>query len=481
MPSAFEDVVRRVIWELDRSGKLIPVDSLQNSSSFRPYSLLRRKPPSSWFWKPRYSSVNLSIKDILEPDVPVPDLECGSTIHICDNTDGKVQGKVEVAVPGQGKIAGGAAVSGSSSTSMNLCTLSVNPNTWDHMQQERRLRQPEHKILQELRSRRDDVYVVKEVVQIQQEVVVSCTRKLEGSGQCALPAAMCLKGDGEGHFSQENTVTIPAGSIIAFRVAQLVIDTDWSIFHFPDKKQRTFPPPSTGSQPQHTFSLSSVLGLIHERFRLLTDSVSEKWEITEDFQGLRTEVEAGSAELQKMERDLRQQLLLNLEKILCDPSALEDLEALLAQGLCGARQVKPLHGPADDILECLVLPSRMLVPELAAPVFYLLGALSALSETQQQLLAKLLDKGDLSTQLELVDHLLEQSTPWQKQSDVSLPPRLSESNWGEEAPSWTLLEECGLELQVGAPQIHWEPQAQGPTCALYASLALLSGLSRESC
>nr|XP_013001157.1 gasdermin-D isoform X2 [Cavia porcellus] len=566
MPSAFEDVVRRVIWELDRSGKLIPVDSLQNSSSFRPYSLLRRKPPSSWFWKPRYSSVNLSIKDILEPDVPVPDLECGSTIHICDNTDGKVQGKVEVAVPGQGKIAGGAAVSGSSSTSMNLCTLSVNPNTWDHMQQERRLRQPEHKILQELRSRRDDVYVVKEVVQIQQEVVVSCTRKLEGSGQCALPAAMCLKvcgqpwalpdpmtaagvgearptsqgagisragffpdpsrrshssildqnqsfpkaelattngkpvpstqpkpmpitlnpehspepvsipqGDGEGHFSQENTVTIPAGSIIAFRVAQLVIDTDWN------KKQRTFPPPSTGSQPQHTFSLSSVLGLIHERFRLLTDSVSEKWEITEDFQGLRTEVEAGSAELQKMERDLRQQLLLNLEKILCDPSALEDLEALLAQGLCGARQVKPLHGPADDILECLVLPSRMLVPELAAPVFYLLGALSALSETQQQLLAKLLDKGDLSTQLELVDHLLEQSTPWQKQSDVSLPPRLSESNWGEEAPSWTLLEECGLELQVGAPQIHWEPQAQGPTCALYASLALLSGLSRESC
>lgn len=60
------------------------------------------------------------------------------------------------------------------------------------------------------------------------------------------------------------------------------------------------------------------------------DSVSEKWEITEDFQGLRTEVEAGSAELQKMERDLRQQLLLNLEKILCDPSALEDLEALVS-------------------------------------------------------------------------------------------------------------------------------------------------------
>ncbi|KAM6171307.1 gasdermin-D isoform 2-T2 [Erethizon dorsatum] len=481
MPSAFQSMVRSVVRELDRSRELIPVDSLQNSTSFRPYSLLRRKPPSSWFWKPHYSCVNLSIKDILEPDAPEPDLEHGSTFHFYDNTDGKVQGNMEVAVPGQGKIAGGASVSGSSRTSVNVCTLSVGPNTWVHMHQERRLRQPEHKILQQLRSRRDDVYVVTEVLQTQEEVEVTRTRKQEGSGQCALPVAMCLKGDGEGHLNRENKVTIPAGSILAFRVAQLVIGSDWDIFLFPDEKRRTFPPPPTGSQPQHTFSLSSVLGPIHERFKLLTDGVSEEWVVTEDFQGLRTEVEAGSAELQKLERELRQQLLLNLGKVLCNPSALQDLEALLAQGLCGARQVKPLHGPAGDILECLVLPSRVLVQALTAPVFYLLGALSALSETQQQVLAKVVDKGDLSTQLELVDHLLEQSTPWQEQNDVSLSPKLLESNWGEEAPGWTLLEECGLELQVGAPQIHWEPQAQGPTCALYASLALLSGLSRESC
>lgn len=57
----------------------------------------------------------------------------------------------------------------------------------------RRLRQPEHKILQQLRSRRDNVYVVTEVLQTQEEVEVTQTRKKEGSGQFALPGGMCLQ------------------------------------------------------------------------------------------------------------------------------------------------------------------------------------------------------------------------------------------------------------------------------------------------
>ena len=38
--------------------------------------------------------------------------------------------------------------------------------------------------------------------------------------------------------------------------------------------------------------------------------------------------------------------------------------------------MEPLDGPAGCILECLVLDSGELVPELAAPIFYLLGALA---------------------------------------------------------------------------------------------------------
>ena len=47
----------------------------------------------------------------------------------------------------------------------------------------------------------------------------------------------------------------------------------------------------------------------------------------------------------------------------------------LEQGLCCGR-AEPLQGPAGHVLECLVLPCRTLVNELAGPVTYLLGALA---------------------------------------------------------------------------------------------------------
>lgn len=62
---------------------------------------------------------------------------------------------------------------------------------------------------------------------------------------------------------------------------------------------------------------------------------------------------------------------------------------------------------------------------------------------------------------------------------MSLPSGLLGDSWDEEAPTWVLLEECGLRLQVEPPQVHWEPTSQGPTCALYASLALLSSLGQK--
>lgn len=52
--------------------------------------------------------------------------------------DGQLQGRLELTGgPGQGGFSGGAAVSGSSSSSMNVCTLQVDPNTWTAMLRER--------------------------------------------------------------------------------------------------------------------------------------------------------------------------------------------------------------------------------------------------------------------------------------------------------------------------------------------------------
>uniref|UniRef100_A0A8C0ZL60 Gasdermin-D n=1 Tax=Castor canadensis TaxID=51338 RepID=A0A8C0ZL60_CASCN len=384
MSSAFESVVRRVVRELDHSRELIPVDSLGNSTSFRPYYLLSRKPSKSWFWKTPYTCVNLSIKDILEPDAPEPGLERSGLFHFHDTVDGQQQGSVELVAPGQGKISGGATLSSSSSTSMKVRTLRVDPNTWEAMHQERRLRKPEPKILEQLRSRGNNLYVVTEVLQTQEKVQFTQTRKKDGSGQFALN--MCLQVDSEGHLSQKKTVTIPAQSILAFRVAQLVINSDWDILLFPDEKQRTFQPPPTdaGKQTQHSFSFSSMKRSFYDCLSLLTDGTSEDQVVTEGFQGLRAEVKASSTKLENMEMELRQQLLEELGKVLQDEEALKTLEALLEQSFCCDERVEPLDGPAGAILECLVLPSRELVQELATPVFYLVGALTALNETQHR-------------------------------------------------------------------------------------------------
>nr|XP_042128548.1 gasdermin-D-like [Peromyscus maniculatus bairdii] len=249
MPSAFKEVVKSAIKELDSTGDLIPVDSLRNSTSFRPYSLLSRKLSRSWFWKSRYKCVNLSIKDILEPGAPEPEPECCGRFQISDAAAGNVQGRMALESMDQWKIAGAAAISGSHSASMNVCILRVTQNTWVVMHQERHLQQPEHKILQQLRSRGVDVFVVTEVLQTEEEMQVTLTHAREGSGQFALPGVTCLQGEGKGHLSRKKMVTIPAGSILAFRVAQLLIDPTWDILLFPDDEKRTFELPSSSKAP----------------------------------------------------------------------------------------------------------------------------------------------------------------------------------------------------------------------------------------
>uniref|UniRef100_A0A2K5IFI3 Gasdermin pore forming domain-containing protein n=1 Tax=Colobus angolensis palliatus TaxID=336983 RepID=A0A2K5IFI3_COLAP len=353
MGSAFERVVRRVVQELDHSRELIPMTSPQNSTGFQPYFLVVRKPSSSRFWKPHYKCVNLSIKDILEPDAPEPGSP-SPPFPMGSRSRGEPTERLPV--PRHPQTSGGP-----------LCTTSPSAyGSSDH----RHLRQPEHKILQELRSRGDNVYVVTEVLQTQKEVEITRTHKREGSGRFSLPGAMCLQGEGQGHLSQKKTVTIPSGSILAFRVAQLVINSDLDILLFPDKKQRTFQPPPTGENGE-------------------TPAWGVPW---------------------------RKHASLAIEAFFSCSQGI---------GRLGSPRGGAQVSPSDKLL------------------------------------------------------LLEQSAPWQERSTMSLPPGLLGSGWGEGAPAWVLLEECGLELGEDTPYVSWEPQAQGRMCALYASLALLSGLSPE--
>ncbi|XP_060249634.1 gasdermin-D isoform X5 [Ovis aries] len=373
MASAFEKVVRSVVRELDHK-ELTPVDSLWSSASFQPYSLLSRKPLHSRFWRPRYMCVNLSIRDILEPDAPEPVLECGGTFQFHDAMDGQLQGSVNLEAPGQGRLSGGATVSGSSSASMDLCTLRVAPNTWEAMHHERRLRQPEPKTLQQLRSRGHDVFVVTEVLQTQKEVEVTRTHKQEGLGQFALLGALCLQGKGEGHLSRKKMVTIPSGSTLAFRVAQLVIGSDWDILLFPDKKQRTFPSLQKGHRPSSSadghprpcFSFTSMRGFSYSSCQFQSDGSMEHWlATTDDFQGLQAEVKAWAVGLEGLSKGLCGQLLGGLGQVLRDEPALQALEESLEQGL--SHPAHPQSSGRPHLEQVPVPPCSTPLPRMHPP------------------------------------------------------------------------------------------------------------------
>lgn len=473
MASAFQGVVERVVRELDHEGELIPVSSLRSSTGFRPYCLLVKK---QRIWRHRYTCVHLSIRDILEPSTPEPDVECDGPFLFEDTVDGQLGASVELGAAGQATVEGSAAVSGSSSTSMSVYALRVSPNTWMAMVQERSLRQPEHTVLQQLRSRGDDVFVVTEVLQTQKEVEVNQAHRQEGSGRFVLSGAVSLQGQGQGHQSQRKTVTIPSGSILAFRVAQLQItDSKWDILLIPKKNQKTFVAPEGHKQPS---SFSSVVKSLGERLKFLSDGLPEECLVfTEDFQGLQADVGSQAGVLENFSKVVCEWLLRGLSQVLQDQQALRALEEALEKSQFSSL-TEPLPSPVDSILECLVLPSGELVQELADPIFYLLDALAELSETQHVLLAKVLETGAMLELVKLVQSLLEQSTPWKEHRDVSLPSELLGSSWDSQAPAWVLLEECGLKLQVGAPQVCWVPEALRCTCALYACLVLLLRLQQ---
>ncbi|XP_049621588.1 gasdermin-D [Suncus etruscus] len=452
MASAFSEMIKSVVRELDPRKELTPVDSLGSSANFQPYQLVLKRPSSRWFGQARYSHLNLHIMDILEscgPDSLMPPApQQVSMFHFLDVVDGELQGSVELSPGGQGMLRAGASVSGSNSTSVHVAKLQVDPNVWTSLQQQTRLRKPEPKVLQQLRQHKADVYVVTEVLRTEKETEATLMRKREGSGQFTLPGALGLQGKGQGHMNRRKKITIPSGSVLAFHVALLVIDSNscnWEVVLFPEKKQKTFKP--------------AVLAI----------------EGSKKFRALEAEAEGQTEGLCTLSRELCHQMLQGLHAVMQEEETLQALEDSLEQGMWSG-YVEKQDGPVGSILECLVTSSRKLEDELMEHTFYLLGALNALTAAQRALLAQELKARTLLGPLSLVRSLLKQTAPWDQCREVTLHPGPPGNGLG---PAWVLLEHCGLEVQADKSQVRWVPEALEPTHALYACLVLLAKLSED--
>ncbi|XP_036597092.1 gasdermin-D-like [Trichosurus vulpecula] len=442
MASAFEWATKTVVEELSRNGELVPVDSLNSSTRFSPYSLLRKKMKSSLFWRSQYVCLNLTLKDILDPSSPVPvETQDGTFLFIIE-MNGQVSANVKVTDPVEEEIFG--KISESKKTIFQFKTLTVSPTTWDCLQKERKLKTPEPSVFQQLREKGENLYVVTEAVKTQKEAIVKRSRNREGFGKITIAGLSCIEAQGQGGLNTVKTVTVPEGSILAFQVVKLIIRDHWSVLLLPDKNRKTFAP--------------------------------------KDFEKLQAEVVKEQRPLTKLDRKFQQFLLQTLLGLLQSEQDLLDLEDTLEQSLYTGEPPKMMEGKTDHILSKLQDESGQLVEELAGAFLYLLGALNALSDVQHLHLIKLLREKEeiLSREVKLVKKILKENFNQTKERPFSLPSKLLSFIQGQDENltlTCGLLEECGLWLSGDEPQFTWNPSALQSLCALYGSLVMLQALT----
>ncbi|XP_060059542.1 gasdermin-A isoform X3 [Erinaceus europaeus] len=436
----FENVTRALTKQLNPRGDLTPLDSLIDFQHFHPFCLVLRKRKSTLFWGARYIRTDYNLLDMLEPGSSPADPTDSGKFRFKNMLDARVEGDVDM--PRTVKVMGTAGVSRSST--LEVQTLSVAPKALETLQQGRKLT-AEHPFLKEMRNRGENLYVVMEVVETVQEVTLERAGKAEGNFSLPFFAPLGLQGS----INHKEAITIPKGCILAFRVRQLMVKgkDEWEIPHIYNDSMQTFPP---GEKPEE------------EKFI---------WEAHEDFKTLKEEVQRETQEVEKLSHAGKSSLLSSLSKLLGKRKELQDLELEIEGTLDKGHEVSLEALPKDVLLS----------KEALGAVLYFLGALTELSEAQQKLLVKSMEKKILPVQLKLVENTMERNFLHDKEGVFPLQPELL-SSLGEEELTLTeaLVGLSGLEVQRSGPQYTWDPDTLPHLCALYAGLSFLQLLTKAS-
>ncbi|XP_034362599.1 gasdermin-A [Arvicanthis niloticus] len=443
----FENVTRSLARQLNPRGDLTPLDSLIDFKRFHPFCLVLRKRKSTLFWGARYVRTDYTLLDVLEPGSSPSEPTDSGSFGFKNMLDARVEGDVDM--PKTVKVKGTAGLSRSST--LEVQTLSVAPKALENLHKERKL-SADHPFLKEMWERGENLYVVMEVVETVQEVTLERAGKAEGCFSLPFFAPLGLQGS----VNHKEAVTIPKGCVLAYRVRQLMVNgkDEWDIPHICNDSMQTFPP---GGKPGEG--------------KFIPIQASDVGEMHEDFKTLKEEVQRETQEVEKLSPVGRSSLLASLSHLLGKKKELQDLEQTLEGALDKGHEVTLEALPKDVLLS----------KDTMDAILYFLGALTVLSEAQQKLLVKSLEKKILPVQLKLVESTMEQNFLQDKEGVFPLWPDLL-SSLGEEELTLTeaLVGLSGLEVQRSGPQYTWDPDTLPHLCALYAGLSLLQLLSKDS-
>ncbi|XP_054446659.1 LOW QUALITY PROTEIN: gasdermin-C-like [Pteronotus mesoamericanus] len=452
MPSIFESTVETLVKELGDK-ELRPVKGIMDANRIHRFSLIQKRKDKSLFWKLPEVPLNISLMDILEPGV-LPDAPVEKLGDLDMKTTWKLDMGASVNAEAEASLSG--ETTKHQKFSLHYKTVSTPFKTWRDLQK-RKVMDPEPLFLKKCRKNGTKLYVVSDVVELQECSVLRDLSSTDVSGKLFLSLKSFLKFEGRGGAvsATETQHTVQKGSVMAYRREQLVFQKNgWEILPGSGDEEETFPEACYGS---------SIPELKDATFR-------DAW----DFPRLQEEVyrrEMAAAQLSKAIKDT---VFSNLLAMLGDREALQDLMDTLEQ-----EPVGDLDGPGGSILNELRQDSSYAWNGSQDVILYLLEAMMVLSDIQHRLLAQSMEKQILSQQRDLVRSILEPNFKYPWSIPFTLKPALLAPLQAEGvAITYGLLDECGLKMELNSPRSAWDLGAKKPLCALYGALSVLQQLAQ---
>ncbi|XP_043736056.1 gasdermin-C [Cervus elaphus] len=478
MTSLFEHTNKNLVKEL--GGKdLKPIQNPQSANKFCLLSLLRQKRRIlSQFWKQPDVPVDCILTDILEPSSSVPEpVVTGKFLF----SDKMVQTEAaEVDVTAGLEVSASGKASQSYECSLEVQSVTISPRDWEDLQ-ERKVLDQEPPFRKECRTRGDNLYVVTEVVQLINTTVLQDSSSVKGTGKLSIPWSFYVKstGDRSGLKVRQRTLTLPQGTVMAYKRKQLVFQENGRaillISH--DDKRKTFPEDEflccavSLPRPQFQGKLQE-LQMSPEAIDLCghRESQFSPLNTRTDFKSLQNEVSREMEAVAELPRDIRDALFHTILAKLKDQGALQDFTDMLDGNIW-------IH--TGSFLSEMQENSRNVWLE-SRHIIYLLEALLVLSDIQHELLAWSMEKRILPQQQELVKSILEPNFLHPCNNPFTLDPKLLASLEEEGlAITFGLLQECGLSVAPDNPKGTWDLEAKEPLSTLYGSLLMLQQLAES--
>ncbi|XP_027372624.1 gasdermin-B isoform X3 [Bos indicus x Bos taurus] len=399
MPTVFESISRAVVKEIDTSGETIAVRSLSDADKFHCSYLVKKR---RRFFGYQYDKTNLTLKDILECEVPfdmvVPELQGqGDNFEILDVVDSK--GSLAVKFHPQMTFKIAFHIFQEKNIKLEKSEIpqefldSLKNNTW-------KLKKELPPSFQSIQAKREDLYLVTETLKTKR------TETLKYETQFGFQILLKMFGFQCKHKHQKE-VTITPEKVLAYRVKQLVFPSAERMDICFLDKTRSFPEEKDGG--------SSWLGksLNLENFRSIKERVQDMVRVLQDL----------TPEEQK-------EALNCFTKCLSSEEELQDLEQRVSEVQCSGEL--QMNSPANSLISSLFNAAGVLIEARAETIWDVLDALMELSE-YRQFVAEVLDKGELRPVKDEVESILEENR-CEGPLDVSCDPE-----------AWTL---CALYVVV---------------------------------